>query len=75
MPGSEAFREAIRLGLGWGMLPDLQSTSLAASGEVREIGDRARIDVRLHWHQYQLDSPALALLSDAVREGARRHLR
>lgn len=75
VPGSEAFREAVRLGLGWGMLPDLQSSALVASGEVREIGEGARLDVRLHWHQYQLDSPALTLLSEAVREGARRHLR
>lgn len=75
VPGSEAFREAVRLGLGWGMLPDLQSSALVASGEVRAIGEGAHLDVRLHWHQYQLDSPALTLLSDAVREGARRHLR
>lgn len=75
VPGSEAFREALRLGLGWGMLPDLQSRTLVESGEVREIGEGARLDVRLHWHQYQLDSPALTLLSDAVRAGARRHLR
>ncbi|MFD1826323.1 MULTISPECIES: LysR family transcriptional regulator ArgP [Mumia] len=75
VPGSEAFRESIALGIGWGMLPDLQSGPLEESDAVREIGERGRIDVRLHWHQYQLDSPALTLLSDAVREGARQHLR
>ncbi len=74
VPGSEAFREAIRRGLGWGMLPDLQSASLEESGAVTVLGDSAPLDVRLHWHQYQLDSPALALLSDAVREGARHRL-
>ncbi|MGH1562396.1 LysR family transcriptional regulator ArgP [Mumia sp. DW29H23] len=75
VPGSEAFREAVRLGIGWGMLPDLQSEELERDGAVREIGARTRTDVRLFWHQAQLDSPALALLSDAVREGARMRLR
>jgi LysR family transcriptional regulator (chromosome initiation inhibitor) len=75
VPGSEAFRDAVRLGLGWGMLPDLQSGALERAGAVREIAERTRIDVRLFWHQYQLDTPALALLSDAVAKAARAELR
>ncbi|MBW9206507.1 LysR family transcriptional regulator ArgP [Mumia sp. zg.B17] len=74
VPGSEAYRDAIRLGLGWGMLPDLQSAALEQTGAVREIGERTRIDVRLFWHLAQLESRPLALLSDAVHAGARRHL-
>ncbi|WP_370618772.1 LysR family transcriptional regulator ArgP [Mumia sp. Pv 4-285] len=75
VPGSDAFREAIRLGIGWGMLPALHATDLEASGAVRAIAADARADVRLFWHQYQLESPALAVLSEAVREGAGLHLR
>ncbi|KAA1423714.1 LysR family transcriptional regulator ArgP [Mumia zhuanghuii] len=73
--GSDAFRNAVRLGIGWGMLPDLQSADLEAAGEVREIAERTRTDVKLYWHQYQLDSPSLAILSEAVSDGAGAWLR
>jgi LysR family transcriptional regulator (chromosome initiation inhibitor) len=74
VPTSADFLEAVRIGLGWGMLPELQARAGLASGElVRLSGDV--LDVLLFWQRWRLDSPRLTTLTDAVREAAGRHLR
>jgi LysR family transcriptional regulator (chromosome initiation inhibitor) len=74
IPTSADFLEAVRIGLGWGMLPELQARAGLAAGElVRLSGDV--LDVPLFWQRWRLDSPRLTTLTDAVREAAGRHLR
>jgi LysR family transcriptional regulator, chromosome initiation inhibitor len=74
VPTSADFLEAVRIGLGWGMLPELQARAGLASGQlVRLSGDV--LDVPLFWQRWRLDSPRLTTLTDAVREAAGRHLR
>jgi LysR family transcriptional regulator (chromosome initiation inhibitor) len=74
VPTSADFLEAVRIGLGWGMLPELQAHAGLASGQlVRLSGDV--LDVPLFWQRWRLDSPRLTTLTDAVREAAGRHLR
>jgi LysR family transcriptional regulator, chromosome initiation inhibitor len=74
VPTSADFLEAVRIGLGWGMLPELQARAGLASGQlVRLSGDV--LDVPLFWQRWRLDSPRLTILTDAVREAAGRHLR
>jgi LysR family transcriptional regulator (chromosome initiation inhibitor) len=74
VPSSADFVRAVRLGLGWGMIPDLQ----------RERGDdlvdmddspAATIDLPLYWQQWQLRSPTLDAVAGAVRGAAEAHLR
>ncbi|MEU6642529.1 LysR family transcriptional regulator ArgP [Saccharomonospora sp. NPDC046836] len=69
VPGSAAFVEAVCLGLGWGMLPDLQTRHLR-TGELVELDPRRYVDVQLFWQQWRLRSPSLDLVADAVREAA-----
>jgi LysR family transcriptional regulator (chromosome initiation inhibitor) len=74
VPTSADFLEAVRIGLGWGMLPELQARAGLACGQlVRLSGDV--LDVPLFWQRWRLDSPRLTTLTDAVREAAGRHLR
>jgi LysR family transcriptional regulator, chromosome initiation inhibitor len=74
VPTSADFLEAVRIGLGWGMLPELQARAGLAAGQlVRLSGDV--LDVPLFWQRWRLDSPRLTTLTDAVREAAGRHLR
>jgi LysR family transcriptional regulator (chromosome initiation inhibitor) len=74
VPTSADFLEAVRIGLGWGMLPELQARAGLAAGQlVRLSGDV--LDVPLFWQRWRLDSPRLTALTDAVREAAGRHLR
>ncbi|TKG72008.1 LysR family transcriptional regulator ArgP [Prauserella endophytica] len=74
VPGSTDFYEAVRLGLGWGMLPDLQ-TAHAADGEFTDLDPRGHIDVRLYWQQWRLRSASLDAVTDAVRAAAATALR
>lgn len=64
VPASADFALAVRLGLGWGMLPDAQ-----ADGTV-EIGD-AVLDVPLYWQQWNLRSPLLDAVAAEVVATAR----
>jgi LysR family transcriptional regulator (chromosome initiation inhibitor) len=69
VPGSEAFVLAVRLGLGWGMVPDLQAQSRAGKEDLVELED-GRVDVSLYWQQWRLRSRSLDLVSGAVRAAA-----
>jgi LysR family transcriptional regulator, chromosome initiation inhibitor len=74
VPTSAGFREAVRLGLGWGMLPDGQLGDDLATGRLVQLTP-THLDVALHWQRWRLDSPLLDRLGTAVRSAARRHLR
>ncbi|GLK18101.1 LysR family transcriptional regulator ArgP [Herbiconiux flava] len=71
VPGSTDFVEAVRLGLGWGMIPDLQRPP---EGLV-ELSRGAYIDVPLYWQQWQLRTRALDQAAAAIRAAAARALR
>jgi LysR family transcriptional regulator (chromosome initiation inhibitor) len=75
VPTSADFLEAVRRGLGWGMLPEPQLTPLLGSGELTTLGARAHREVHLYWQRWRLDSARLATLSDDVRRAAAAHLR
>jgi LysR family transcriptional regulator, chromosome initiation inhibitor len=72
VPGSAAFSEAVRLGLGWGMVPDLQVDD---GTELVEFDPEGAIDVRLFWQQWRLRSAAMERVAVAVRAQARVALR
>lgn len=70
VPASADFALAVRLGMGWGMLPDTQSTDPLAAGELVELAPGRSTDVPLYWQQWNLRSPALDALAAAVTAGA-----
>ncbi|MFQ6397638.1 LysR family transcriptional regulator ArgP [Nocardia sp. KC 131] len=74
-PSSAGFAEAVRLGLGWGMLPDLQVSGDEAAGRLVAIDGDAFIDVPLYWQQWRLDSPALSGIAVAIAAAAAGALR
>lgn len=74
VPGSSDFLEAVSLGLGWGMLPDLQSESRVRSGDLVTLDPDATAPVALYWQQWALESPALGRLAAAVIAAARSSL-
>jgi len=72
VPASAGFAQAVRLGLGWGMLPVLQ----IGDGEGLVELDRAGFeDVPLYWQQWRMESSALAGLAEAVMRRAAEGLR
>ena len=65
MPASADFALAVRLGLGWGMLPDAQADGTVVLDESRHL------DVALHWQQWNLRSPLLDAVASEVVATAR----
>ena len=63
VPGSAAFVDAVALGMGWGMLPDLQSAGRDGLVVLDEAG---AVDVPLYWQQWSLDSRALGAVAAAL---------
>ncbi|MFD3747990.1 LysR family transcriptional regulator ArgP [Nocardia sp. NPDC058633] len=70
VPSSSAFADAVRLGLGWGMLPDLQTEKDRTAGTLVNIDGDSHIDVPLYWQQWKLHSPALTSVATAIAAAA-----
>ena len=75
VPTSTEFAQAIRLGLGWGLLPEQQCLADIRTGELVELAPAHAVDVALYWQRWKIDSPVLNQLTDAVRETAFQQLR
>jgi len=73
VPSSADFLEAVRVGLGWGMVPEPQARDDLAAGRLAVLSADV-VDVPLFWQRWRLDSPRLATLTGAVRAAARKHL-
>jgi LysR family transcriptional regulator (chromosome initiation inhibitor) len=69
VPSSADYLEAVRLGLGWGMVPDLQ---LARAGfQLVDLDPAGVADVGLHWQQWRLRSSSLDRVAAAVLAAGR----
>jgi LysR family transcriptional regulator (chromosome initiation inhibitor) len=71
MPASEAFAHAVRLGLGYGMLPELQYGSDVDNGVLVDLAPALPTDVMLYWHAWRVQSPKLERLSAQAVAAAR----
>ncbi|CAA9264510.1 MAG: Transcriptional regulator ArgP, LysR family [uncultured Blastococcus sp.] len=72
VPASADYVAAVALGLGWGMVPDLQRRDTAA--ELVELEPAATVDVVLYWQQWKLRSATLDRVREAVLVTATRAL-
>lgn len=71
VPASHDYALAVRSGLGWGMLPSLQSAAGLADGQLTRLGG-PRISVALYWQQWNLTSPLLdEIAAEIAGEAAR----
>jgi LysR family transcriptional regulator (chromosome initiation inhibitor) len=75
VPASTQFVRAAELGLGWGMLPDLQSQPLLADGRLVVLDDAGVVDVALYWQQWSVESSTLAAVAATLANAARHTLR
>lgn len=66
--------EAVRLGMGWGMVPLEWARAELTSGELVAVTRRAHHDVPLHWLSWRLPSRTLEVLTRCVTEQAARTL-
>src|SRR5690554_1698282 len=63
VPASSEFATAVRLGLGWGMLPDVQVGDALDTGELLELLPGSATDVPLYWPQWNLRSELLDVVA------------
>lgn len=75
VPSVSGFNHAIRLGLGWGMVPEQIAAGYLAAGGCVDIGGGRHLDVPLYWQHWRLESEVLRALTDAVRAAAAAELR
>jgi LysR family transcriptional regulator (chromosome initiation inhibitor) len=75
VPASSEFAAAVRLGLGWALLPEQQCLADLDRGTLRELAPQAPVDVPLYWQRWKIGSPLLDALTDAVRTAAAESLR
>ena len=68
VPASADYVAAVTLGLGWGMVPDLQARGVAA--ELVAVDPAGSVDVVLYWQQWRLRSPTLDRVREAVLAAA-----
>lgn len=74
VPASAELAGAVRLGLGWGMLPEAQLAELPHHDELVTIGEDD-IHVALYWQQWRVRSTLLSAVADAVAAAASELLR
>lgn len=74
VPASEAFVAAIRLGLGYGMVPELQIGDAIERGELVDVMPEAATEVALYWHGWAQQPPRLERLAQRVMDVARQLL-
>ncbi|WP_431277798.1 LysR family transcriptional regulator ArgP [Leifsonia poae] len=70
VPASTEFVRAAELGLGWGMLPDLQSEPLLADGRIVVLDEAGAVDVPLFWQQWSVESSTLAAVAATLASAA-----
>ncbi|SCX44688.1 LysR family transcriptional regulator, chromosome initiation inhibitor [Klenkia marina] len=67
VPSSADYLAAVRWGMGWGMVPDLQT---GPDDGLVELDAGGAVEVELWWQQWRLRSPSLDRVADAVRAAA-----
>jgi LysR family transcriptional regulator (chromosome initiation inhibitor) len=75
VPAAAAFVEAVRLGLGWALIPEQIARADIAAGRVVDLTPGRHLDVPLYWQYWRMESAVLSALTTAVRTAARAVLR
>src|SRR3954454_18224474 len=70
VPSTAAFIDAIRLGLGWGMVPEQVARPDIEAGRYALLFPDAHLDVPLYWQYWKIESTVLGDLTAAVKEAA-----
>lgn len=63
VPSSHEFALAIELGMGWGMVPELQCRASLDTGHLVELRPDSAIELPLYWQRWNLPSPLIDQLS------------
>jgi LysR family transcriptional regulator, chromosome initiation inhibitor len=73
VPESGSCFQAVRLGLGWGMIPDLQ-LARDTGADLVDLDPAGGMDVELYWQQWRVAGPTLERVTRAVQATAAQYL-
>ncbi|WP_029705106.1 ArgP/LysG family DNA-binding transcriptional regulator [Arthrobacter sp. TB 26] len=71
VPAAHEFGEAIRWGMGWGLLPEIEVSEELKRRTLVSLDPAAHVDVPLHWQQWRHGSAALDEVAAAIQAAAR----
>jgi LysR family transcriptional regulator (chromosome initiation inhibitor) len=71
VPASDPYVQAIRLGLGYGMLPLEQCSAMLQSGALLDLTPDLYVDVPLYWHAWQIQPARLERMGAVLLKAAR----
>jgi LysR family transcriptional regulator (chromosome initiation inhibitor) len=71
VPAASEFGEAIRLGMGWGLLPEIEIAADLDHRRLVALAPSSHVDVPLHWQQWRHGSAALDEVAAAIQNAAR----
>jgi LysR family transcriptional regulator, chromosome initiation inhibitor len=75
VPAASAFVDAVRLGLGWGLVPEQIALDDIAAGRCVNLAPGQHLDVPLYWQYWRMESTVLSALTTAVKRAAAAALR
>ena len=75
VPAAGAHVEAIRLGMGWGVVPEQVALLDIEAGRYQRLLPDRHLDVPLYWQYWRIGSSMLGTLTDAVKAAAAAALR
>jgi len=70
IPSTEALVSATLVGMGWGLMSELQAEPFLRRGDLVLLDDRV-VSVALYWQRWRLESELLERLTDSVLAAAR----
>ena len=70
VPAVDAFEQALELGMGWGMVPDLLLAARTSRPALVEILPDRPVDVALYWQHWAREPLSAQRLTQAVRHAA-----
>ncbi|MDQ1208283.1 LysR family transcriptional regulator (chromosome initiation inhibitor) [Acinetobacter baylyi] len=74
IPSSACFFTAVQLGLGYGLVPELQLKQAADPDQLRDIMPEMQLDIPLYWHHWQQQSRPLQSLTEHLTQHAAKYL-
>jgi LysR family transcriptional regulator (chromosome initiation inhibitor) len=71
VPASDPYAAAIRLGMGYGLLPLEQCAAALAEGAMVDLTPQLHVDVPLYWHAWRIQPPRVERMGAALIRAAR----